>query len=202
MRCCCGRCRIPRWPLAGGLRPIAVSGWHLAKLNCAGRAEAVAAEANAADAEEGDVADEGESRPKAKPDNSEAAHRFAATFAAIAMLVSGVGLTLTGDESGKIMTEVQLMKMAAAEALYETEGGDGHGALFSILTIGRWTVPVRCSRSLSRTCSRSATGTFDGRVEGINPLKEAYGAAGQLVDPDNTLQQAYAEHMRAWGVET
>ena len=46
-----------------------------------------------------------------------------------------------------------------------------------------------------------ATGTFDGRVEGINPLKEAY-AAGQLVDPDNTLQQAYAEHMRAWGVET
>ena len=190
------------WLVASAL-VMAVSGWHLAKLNRAGRAEAVAAEANAADvAEEGDVADEGESRPKAKPDNSEAAHRFAATFAAIAMLVSGVGLTLTGDESGKIMTEVQPMKMAAAEALYETEGGDGHGAPFSILTIGS----LDGSRPLFEitvpyVLSFLATGTFDGRVEGINPLKEAY-AAGQLVDPDNTLQQAYAEHMRAWGVET
>src|SRR5688572_14596995 len=41
-------------------------------------------------------------------------------------------LLVTGDIQGKIMTEVQPMKMAAAEALYETQTP----APFSILTIG------------------------------------------------------------------
>ena len=31
------------------------------------------------------------------------------------------GVAITGDIQGKIMTEVQPMKMAAAEALYDTE---------------------------------------------------------------------------------
>ena len=35
--------------------------------------------------------------------------------------VAGLGVAITGDVQGKIMTEVQPMKMAAAEALYETE---------------------------------------------------------------------------------
>ena len=39
---------------------------------------------------------------------------------------------ITGDISGKIMTEVQPMKMAAAEGLYDTQTN----APFSILTIG------------------------------------------------------------------
>ncbi len=33
----------------------------------------------------------------------------------------GIGVAVTGDLQGKVMTEVQPMKMAAAEALYETE---------------------------------------------------------------------------------
>ena len=37
------------------------------------------------------------------------------------LLVAGVGVAVTGDIQGKIMTDVQPMKMAAAEALYETE---------------------------------------------------------------------------------
>ena len=40
--------------------------------------------------------------------------------------------SLTGDIQGKIMTEVQPMKMAAAEALYNTESP----ASFSVLTVG------------------------------------------------------------------
>ena len=36
-----------------------------------------------------------------------------------APLVSGIGVAITGDFQGKIMTDVQPMKMAAAEALYE-----------------------------------------------------------------------------------
>ncbi len=175
------------WLTASGL-VAAVSGWHLSKLN---RKPAPATDADGTDA-----------APAKPKDNSEAAHRFAATFAAIAMLVSGVGLTLTGDESGKIMTQVQPMKMAAAEALYESAGGDGSGAPFSILTIGT----LDGSRPLfaievPNLLSFLATGTWDGRVQGINELKEAH-AQGQLVDPTNELQQAYAEHMRAWGVET
>ncbi len=178
------------WLTAAGL-VAAISGWHLSKLNRATKAS-VASEPDADDASE----------PAAKPDNSEAAHRFAATFAAIAMMVSGVGLVITGDESGKIMTQVQPMKMAAAEALYETAGGDGSGAPFSILTIGT----LDGSRPLfaievPNLLSFLATGTWDGKVQGINELKAAH-AEGQLVDPSNELQQAYAEHMRAWGVET
>ena len=69
------------WLTASGL-VAAVSGWHLSKLN---RKPAPAADTDGTDA-----------APAKPKDNSEAAHRFAATFAAIAMLVSGVGLTLTG----------------------------------------------------------------------------------------------------------
>ncbi|MFT3859794.1 cytochrome ubiquinol oxidase subunit I [Micropruina sp.] len=178
------------WLTASAL-VAAVSGWHLAKLNRAERA----AQASADEISDG-------TKPSHPKDNTEAAHRFAATFAAIAMMVSGVGLVITGDESGKIMTEVQPMKMAAAEALWESAGGDGTGAPFSVFTIGT----LDGSRPLfaievPNLLSFLATGTWDGRVQGINELKEAH-AQGQLVDPTNELQQAYAEHMRAWGVET
>jgi cytochrome bd ubiquinol oxidase subunit I len=185
------------WLTAAGL-VAAISGWHLSKLNRAAKAAVGVAGSESAEGGEAETADAG----SAKPDNSEAAHRFAATFAAVAMLVSGVGLTLTGDESGKVMTEVQPMKMAAAEALYETAGGDGSGAPFSILTIGTLdgSRPI-FAIEVPNLLSFLATGTWDGRVMGINDLKEAH-AEGQLVDPDNELQQAYAEHMRAWGVET
>ncbi|MFT4218730.1 MAG: cytochrome ubiquinol oxidase subunit I [Micropruina sp.] len=195
------------WLTASAL-VLGVSGWQLAKLNRApaaggstdsgpadGEAEPVSDQADAA-------ASDQSSTPRKTADNSIAAHRFAATFAAIAMLVSGVGLTLTGDESGKIMTEVQPMKMAAAEALYETAGGNGTGAPFSVFTIGSLDGSKEIfALTVPNLLSFLATGTWDGEVKGINPLKEAH-EQGQLVDPDNTLQQAYAEHMRAWGVES
>ena len=177
------------WLTAAAL-VAAVSGWHLMKLN------------RPATEAEGDEAATAVAATNSNREQSIAAHRFAATFAAIAMLVSGVGLVITGDESGKIMTQVQPMKMAAAEAIYESAGGDGSGAPFSILTIGT----LDGSRPLfaievPNLLSFLATGTWDGRVQGINELKAAY-AEGQLVDPSNELQQAYAEHMRAWGVDT
>ena len=46
------------------------------------------------------------------------------------LLVAGIGVAISGDVSGKIMTEVQPMKMAAAEGLYTTQTK----APFSILT--------------------------------------------------------------------
>ena len=39
---------------------------------------------------------------------------------AVVTLLAGLGVAITGDLQGKVMTEVQPMKMAAAEGLYET----------------------------------------------------------------------------------
>ena len=58
--------------------------------------------------------------------------RSAAKAGAVMLLVSGLLVAITGDIQGKIMTEQQPMKMAAAEALWETE----QPASFSIFTIG------------------------------------------------------------------
>jgi cytochrome d ubiquinol oxidase subunit I len=87
-------------------------------------------------------------------------------------LVAGLGVAVTGDMQGKIMTEVQPMKMAAAEALYDTEESC---APFSLFTIGtpdgtseKFAITVPCLLSFL------ATGSFDGEVQGINQLREEY----------------------------
>ena len=59
-------------------------------------------------------------------------HR-AIRIGAVVTLLAGLGVAITGDFQGKVMTEVQPMKMAAAEGLYETSEGC---APFSVLTIG------------------------------------------------------------------
>ena len=51
---------------------------------------------------------------------------------AAVMLVAGIGVAISGDTSGKIMTEVQPMKMAAAEGALRHH----HHAPFSLLTVG------------------------------------------------------------------
>ena len=88
------------------------------------------------------------------------------------MLVAGLAVAVTGDYQGKIMTEVQPMKMAAAEALYDTEDSC---APFSLFTIGtpdgsseKFAVKVPCLLSFL------ATGSTDGQVEGINDLRAEY----------------------------
>ncbi|MBE7325650.1 cytochrome ubiquinol oxidase subunit I [Nocardioides sp. Y6] len=98
-------------------------------------------------------------------------YRLAIRIGAVAALVGGLGVTLSGDVQGKIMTEVQPMKMAAAEGHYETEDG----ASFSVLTIGKLdgteATPIIEVHGL---LSYLGTGSFDGTVEGINPLREKY----------------------------
>jgi cytochrome d ubiquinol oxidase subunit I len=87
------------------------------------------------------------------------------------------------------MTEVQPMKMAAAEALYETSPA-GEGAPFSVLTIGSLDGQEATHLiEIPNLLSFLATGSFDGEVQGINDLKEQYaqqyGTGGVLVaDPD------------------
>ncbi len=91
--------------------------------------------------------------------------------AAGVVLIAAVGLSITGDVFSKIMVEQQPMKMAAAEALYETQAR----APFSILTVGELNGnSADCLFCVPGLLSFLATGSFDGTVEGINELQAAY----------------------------
>ena len=99
------------------------------------------------------------------------AFRTAVKIGAITLIVAGLGVTVSGDVQGKIMTQVQPMKMAAAEALYHTE----QPASFSVFTVGTpdgqtelWAIKV------PKLLSFLATGTLDGQVQGIRELQAAY----------------------------
>ncbi len=163
--------------VAGGF-VMGVSGWHLSKLHSAQQA--------------------GELTERQREDV--AAHRFATKFGAWVLLIAGAGILVTGDIQGKIMTEVQPMKMAAAEALWISEGGNGECADFSVLTIGTldgqsevFSIKVPCVLSFL------ATGTWDGRVEGINDLRDEF-AAGRIQNPNNPLQVDARPRLDSLGV--
>jgi cytochrome bd ubiquinol oxidase subunit I len=85
-------------------------------------------------------------------------------------LVASIGVAITGDSLGKLMTTQQPMKMAAAEALYHTEQPaslsiftlttlDGHREIYSL--------------KVPRLLSFLATGHWGGRVQGIDDLQAA-----------------------------
>jgi cytochrome d ubiquinol oxidase subunit I len=106
-------------------------------------------------------------RDRATPELA-APFRKTAKAGAWMVLVSGLLVAVTGDVQGKIMTEQQPMKMAAAEALWETE----QPASFSIFTIGTPDGSEDIfSIRIPYLLSFLATGTFDGKVEGINDLQ-------------------------------
>ncbi len=88
------------------------------------------------------------------------------------MTVAGGALTaLTGDHLGKVITQVQPMKMAAAEALYATTTG----APFSVLAIGGPDGgPPFFSLQIPRLLSILAAGDPDATVQGIDDLQAQY----------------------------
>ena len=169
---------------AGGFI-LAVAGYHLAKLN-----KPTLTEREQRDAD---------------------AFRWATKFGAWVLIVAGLAVAITGDAQGKVMVDVQPMKMAAAEALYDTAGGHGkEPAPFSIFTIGSLdgskpvfeiTVPYVLG-------FMAKTDPF-AEVAGINNLETQYkadNAAGKLnlstVPAGQTeLQKAYAEKLKAVGID-
>jgi cytochrome d ubiquinol oxidase subunit I len=107
------------------------------------------------------------------PDGDARAFRSGARVGAVTVLVAVAALLVTGDTQGKMMTEQQPMKMAAAEALYHTE----QPASFSILTIGSLDGShEKYAVKVPRLLSFLATGSFSGRVEGIDNLSAEYQA--------------------------
>jgi cytochrome d ubiquinol oxidase subunit I len=104
-------------------------------------------------------------------DQDEGAFRAAAKVGATMLLVAGVAVAITGDMQGKIMTDQQPMKMAAAEALWNTE----QPASFSIFTIGTLDGSQDVfSIRIPNVLSFLATGDVNGQVEGINQIQAQY----------------------------
>ena len=138
---------------AGGLL-VGVSAWHL--LRKEGVTEAAP----------------GDSLP-AGGDGGQA-FRSALNAGAVTSVIAMAALFVTGDAQGKLFTQnYQPMKMAAAEALYNT----AQPAPFSLFTIGsldgRHAV---FTLELPRLLSFLGTGNWSGKVQGINDLQAQYAA--------------------------
>ncbi len=89
----------------------------------------------------------------------------------VTVIISFLLIGVTGDVIGKVMTTQQPMKMAAAEALYDTTDS----APFSLFTVGT----LDGSRSVFQVdvpsvLSFLATGDFKATVKGVNDLQAEY----------------------------
>lgn len=100
-----------------------------------------------------------------------ATYRKAVRIGAIVTLVAGAAVVVSGDLNGKVMTEVQPMKMAAAEAHYETSSH----APFSVFSTGdlsghNATTWIKVPGLLSYL----GKGDFDAQILGIDDIQRDY----------------------------
>ena len=91
-------------------------------------------------------------------------------LALVTVLIASLGVVVSGDVQARLMTRQQPMKMAAAEALYDTVAP----ASFSLFTVGTLDGSKEVfSIRVPKVLSFMATGSLDGKVEGINDLQSA-----------------------------
>ncbi|MFH2071838.1 MAG: cytochrome ubiquinol oxidase subunit I [Actinomycetota bacterium] len=124
-------------------------------------------------------------------DRTDGVYTFSAGLASVAILLSSLGVAFSGHWMGQVMTQVQPMKMAAAEALWETEQPAGF-SLFAIGDVanGRNHINIVIPKALSLL----ATNSFDGEVLGINPLQaefEAEHGPGDYIPPVGTIYWSF-----------
>ena len=101
--------------------------------------------------------------------------RPALKFGLWTMVGAGILTTLFGDQLSLAMVATQPMKMAAAEATYDTVCGAD--ASFSLFTLGTPDGTTELfSIRVPYLLSFLSTHTFDGCVEGINDLQAQYQA--------------------------
>jgi len=109
----------------------------------------------------------------------------------VAILVYTIRVAFSGHWMVQVMTDVQPMKMAAAEALWETE----QPAAFSLFAVG----DVENGRNhinitIPRALSFLATNSWDAEVVGINPLQaefEAEHGPGDYIPPVGTIYWSF-----------
>ena len=99
------------------------------------------------------------------------AFRATARLGFATAVIATVVVSVSGHVTAQIMTEQQPMKMAAAEALWETESSAG----FSVFAVG----DIRNGRNhvnlqIPRGLSILSTNSLDGQVKGINDLQREY----------------------------
>jgi cytochrome bd ubiquinol oxidase subunit I len=95
----------------------------------------------------------------------------AARIALVWSFVASLAVAASGHAQGQIMTDVQPMKMAAAEALYE----DASPAPFSLFAIGDPSGKhLLFDPQVPNLLSVLATNTWNGRVQGINDIQARY----------------------------
>jgi len=123
---------------------------------------------------------------RARTEDDRTLYRRAIRLSGWVLLAAGLGVAVSGDFSGKVMTEVQPMKMAAAEALYHTE----QPASFSIFTIGSLNgTQEKFSVRVPDLLSFLATGDVHGKVTGVDELRARYQKT-YGVDPGRTYYAA------------
>ena len=104
------------------------------------------------------------------------AARFALIFTFCAVVLTGV----SGDAQARLMDSQQPMKMASAEALYDTSDG----ASFSLLTIGNLSGKPVFQVRVPHLLSLIADLSWNGQVRGINQVQQSeaskYGAGSYV----------------------
>ncbi|NNN00594.1 MAG: cytochrome ubiquinol oxidase subunit I [Acidimicrobiaceae bacterium] len=104
----------------------------------------------------------------------------AAKVAIVVTVVTAIATMFLGDNQAKMEEVQQPMKMAAAEALYNTESG----ASFSIFTLGNLQDNPILQVRIPHILSVLATNTWNGKVQGINQLQKQavhqYGAGSYV----------------------
>jgi cytochrome d ubiquinol oxidase subunit I len=104
----------------------------------------------------------------------------AAKVAIVVTVITAIATMFLGDNQAKMEETQQPMKMAAAEALYNTEAG----ASFSLFTLGNLQGNPVFQVRVPHILSVLATNTWNGKVEGINQLQKQavkqYGAGSYV----------------------
>ena len=159
--------------MVAGALIAAIAFWHLAKV-AKGRATS-----QISDAEEAETV---------------RTWRWASKFGAWILIVACVGIVLSGDYQGKVMTDAQPMKMAAAEGAYKTTSD------FSVLTIGNqdgseevWAIKIPGMLGFL------GNGKWGSEIKGINELKNYQVHEYTYHRKDGTqtsLQSSYQDALR------
>ncbi|MCI2975488.1 MAG: cytochrome ubiquinol oxidase subunit I [Ferrimicrobium sp.] len=104
-----------------------------------------------------------------KREGSKRVFALGARIALVVFFVASIAMALDGSAQGVVTVKDQPMKMAAAEALYNTKSG----APESLLTIGNLKDQVLFQITLPHVLSLLATNSWNGKVQGINQLQKA-----------------------------